>query len=196
MFAGSGLSILESPSPMEACFMRSAKRYARVLPLGICLVFAFGAPQYARADALEDLAKRVQVLEDREAIRELILAYGAAHDGRDYRTFASLFARDGEWVGGFGSAKGPAAIFQLMDETVGHNPLPEGSGTFHVMANDRIRIDGDRASAVTKWIYIAPGADDAPRMVFLGHYNDEFVREDGEWKFLRREAPLDIPAAP
>ena len=176
--------------------MRSARRYLWVFAAGCCLLVTAGASQYAHADALEDLAERVQLLEDREAIRELILAYGAAHDKRDYRTFANLFARNGEWVGGLGSAKGPDAIFELMNRTIGHNPSPEGSGTFHVMANERIQIDGDRASAVTKWIYLTPGDDDAPRIVFLGHYDDEFVREDGEWKFLRREAPLDIPASP
>jgi uncharacterized protein (TIGR02246 family) len=147
----------------------------------------------ARADDLADLAARVRVLEDREAIRALILAYGAAHDHRDYRTFADLFAQNGEWVGGLGSAKGPADIFELMNRTIGHNPLPEGSGTFHLMTNDQISIDGDRASAVTKWLYLTPGDDKAPRMVFLGHYDDQFIRENGEWKFLRREAPVDLP---
>lgn len=176
--------------------MRSAKRFLWVLAAGCSFFLAFGAAERAHADALEDLAKRVQLLEDREAIRELILAYGAAHDGRDYRTFASLFARDGEWVGGLGTAKGPEAIFELMNRTIGHNPRPEGSGTFHIMANERIEIDGDRASARTQWIYLAPGDDRAPRMVYLGHYDDQFVREDGKWKFLRREAPLDIPATP
>jgi uncharacterized protein (TIGR02246 family) len=147
----------------------------------------------ARADELADIAARVRVLEDREAIRALILAYGAAHDHRDYRTFADLFAQNGEWVGGLGSAKGPTAIFDLMNRTIGHNPLPEGSGTYHLMTNDQIALDGDRASAVTKWLYLTPGDDKAPRMVFLGHYNDEFIRENGEWKFLRREAPVDLP---
>jgi uncharacterized protein (TIGR02246 family) len=147
----------------------------------------------ARADDLADLAARVRVLEDREAIRALILAYGAAHDHRDYRTFADLFAQNGEWVGGLGSTKGPADIFELMNRTIGHNPLPEGSGTFHLMTNDQISIDGDRASAVTKWLYLTPGDDKAPRMVFLGHYDDQFIRENGEWKFLRREAPVDLP---
>jgi uncharacterized protein (TIGR02246 family) len=146
----------------------------------------------AHAADLESLATRVQVLEDREAIRALILAYGAAHDHRDYRTFSNLFAREGEWVGGLGSAKGPQAIFELMDRTIGHNPQPNGSGTYHVMTNDQIKIDGDLASAITKWIYITPGDDGAPRMVFLGHYDDQFIRENGEWKFLRREAPADI----
>ena len=151
------------------------------------------APRPAQAADLESLAKRVQVLEDREAIRALILAYGTAHDHRDYRTFASLFAQNGEWVGGLGSAKGPEAIFELMDRTIGHNPQPNGSGTYHVLTNDDIEIDGDRASATTKWIYITPADDGSPKFVFLGHYNDKFIRENGVWKFLRREAPVDIP---
>jgi uncharacterized protein (TIGR02246 family) len=151
------------------------------------------APLATNAQNLESLAKRVQLLEDREAIRALILAYGEAHDHRDYRTFADLFATEGEWVGGLGAAQGPQAIFELMDRTIGHKPLPNGSGTFHVMTNDQIRIDGDLATAVTKWIYITPGDTGAPRLVLLGHYNDRFVRENGVWKFLRREAPVDIP---
>jgi hypothetical protein len=63
------------------------------------------------------------------------------------------------------------------------------------MTNDQIKIDGDVASATTKWIYITPGPDGAPKLVYLGHYDDRFIRENGEWKFLRREAPADIPAS-
>jgi uncharacterized protein (TIGR02246 family) len=157
------------------------------------LAFTALAQQHDPAVDVAALAKRVQVLEDREAIRALILAYGTAHDHRDYKTFASLFATNGEWVGGLGSAKGPDAIFELMDRTIGHNPQPNGSGTYHVLTNDQIVLDGDRASATTKWIYITPGDDGAPKTVFLGHYDDQFIRENGEWKFLRREAPVDIP---
>jgi 3-phenylpropionate/cinnamic acid dioxygenase small subunit len=146
------------------------------------------------ADDLESLAARLDVLEAREEIRALIMAYGQAHDNRDYRTFSNLFASNGEWVGGLGSAKGPQAIFELMDRTIGHNPQPNGSGTYHVMTNDQIKIDGDRASSTTKWLYVTPGENNTPTLVFLGRYVDEFIRENGEWKFLRREAPADIPA--
>ncbi len=157
------------------------------------LAFGVLVQQPLRAAELDSLAKRVQVLEDREAIRALILAYGQAHDHRDYKTFASLFATNGEWVGGLGSAKGPDAIFALMDKTIGHHPMPNGSGTVHLLTNDQIVINGDQASAVTKWIYVTPGDDKAPKMVYVGHYDDKFIREKGEWKFLRREAPADIP---
>jgi hypothetical protein len=64
-----------------------------------------------------------------------------------------------------------------------------------VLTNDQIKLDGDRASATTKWIYITPGETNKPTLVYLGHYDDQFIREKGEWKFLRREAPADIPAA-
>jgi uncharacterized protein (TIGR02246 family) len=146
----------------------------------------------AQATAVEDLAKRVQVLEDREEIRALILAYGQAHDHRDYRMFASLFATNGEWIGGLGTARGPDAIFALMDKSIGHHPLPEGSGTFHVLTNDQIVVSGDRASSVTKWLYLTAGDDKAPKLTYLGHYVDQFVRENGRWKFLRRESVSDI----
>ena len=146
----------------------------------------------AVADDLAALAPRVQVLEDREEIRALILAYGQAHDHHDYRTFASLFAANGEWIGGLGTAKGPDAIFALMDKSIGHNPLPNGSGTFHVMTNDQIKIDGDRASSTTKWLYITAAEDNSPKPTYLGHYDDEFVRENGRWRFLKRQSVSDI----
>jgi uncharacterized protein (TIGR02246 family) len=146
----------------------------------------------AAADDLATLEARVQVLEDREDIRALILAYGQAHDHRDYRTFASLFAANGEWIGGLGTAKGPDAIFALMDKSIGHNPLPNGSGTFHVMTNDQIKIDGDRASSTTKWLYITAAEDNSPKLTYLGHYDDEFVRENGRWRFLKRQSVSDI----
>jgi uncharacterized protein (TIGR02246 family) len=156
------------------------------------LVSVLGTAAPAAADDLATLASRVQVLEDREDIRALILAYGQAHDHRDYRTFAGLFAANGEWIGGLGTAKGPDAIFALMDKSIGHNPLPNGSGTFHVMTNDQIKIDGDRASSTTKWLYITAAEDNSPKLTYLGHYDDEFVRENGRWRFLKRQSVSDI----
>ena len=163
-----------------------------IMPLASMLVALAAFTPAVQADDLASLEARVRVLEDREEIRALILAYGQSHDHRDYRTFASLFAADGEWIGGLGSAKGPDAIFALMDERIGHNPLPDGSGTFHVMTNEQIEIDGDRASATTKWLYITPADDNSPALTYLGHYDDQFIRENGRWRFLRRQSISDI----
>ena len=147
-----------------------------------------------QADRMNTLTERLFVLEAREEIRALILDYGWAHDHRDYRAYADLFAENGEWVSGMGTAMGPEAIFAFLDDAIGHNPLPEGSGTFHIMSNEQIDVDGDRASAVTKWVYVTRNPDDTPLFTFIGHYYDEFIRENGAWKFLRRESVREIPA--
>jgi len=163
------------------------------LTLTILLFTLSASVLAAENDSLETLAARIQVLEDREAIRQLIIDYGVYHDHRDYRSLSALFARNGVWESGMGRGEGPEGVFRLMDNAIGHNPLPEGSGTFHVLTNDAITVNGDSATALTKWLFITPGAEGAPSVQVLGHYNDDFIREDGEWKFLRREAPVDLP---
>lgn len=160
--------------------------------LAVGVVAIQGVP--AEAEELDALAARVRALEDREAIRELLLEYGRALDRRDFEAFAALFAKDdGEWIGGFGSAQGRAAIFELMDRNIGHVPGGRPGTSFHVFSNDVISVDGDGATGLTKWIFVVQGEGDAPRWLYLGHYEDRFVREDGDWKFLRREAFTDIP---
>src|SRR5688572_2049066 len=151
----------------------------RSLTLMFCLA---SLSVHASAAELDDVLKRLQVLEDREAIRSLIIAYGRAHDGRDYKAYSQLFARDGLWVSGMGTAQGPDAIFEFLDKSIGHDPVAD-SGTYHVMSNEQIDIDGDRASAFTKWVYLTISADNTPNVTYLGHYVDEFIREDGAWKF-------------
>ena len=160
----------------------------------LCVAAPLTITPHALADDLESLAARVQELEDREEIRELLLAYGRALDSRDFVAFSDLFAEEeGEWIGGLGAAKGREAIFKLMDETIGHNRPRTGPPSFHVFSNEQISVDGDRASATTKWIFVMQNDETNPRWVYLGHYDDTFIREDGRWRFLKRQAFTDIP---
>jgi SnoaL-like domain len=57
-----------------------------------------------------------------EEIRTLLLDYGRFLDSRDLAAYARLFAKDGEWVGGFGSAKSPAGIQAFMEKNLGTGP--------------------------------------------------------------------------
>jgi 3-phenylpropionate/cinnamic acid dioxygenase small subunit len=140
------------------------------------------------------LEQRVAALEARESIRELIYAYGRALDARNFVAFAELFEPErGTWDGGFGSATGRDAIFALMDESIGHADEPVTPRSHHVFANIQISVDGDEATATTKWIFVVPADSGEPRWMYLGHYDDQFVRENGKWYFLLRRAFTDIP---
>ena len=89
--------------------------------LGLVLL---GAMLLPGADEHSDksLAARVEKLEAEEAIRMLLVDYGRSLDARDFAKYASLFARDGSWTGGFGTATGPAAIKAMMDKDIGSTP--------------------------------------------------------------------------
>jgi ketosteroid isomerase-like protein len=156
------------------------------------IVFAFCAgPVWSAssaADAVSALEKRVQALEDRAEIEQLLIEYGRALDARDFARYSSMFAVNGEWVGSIGSFRGPAAIKAAMEKAFN---VPAGTTApvfIHLLTNAIIDVGGDRATAVSKWTFVRID-DDKPAIANIGRYDDTFIRENGRWKFLRRVAP-------
>jgi uncharacterized protein (TIGR02246 family) len=159
----------------------------------VCLAALLLPPAAAQqpAHAKETLAARVQRLEDIEEIRTVLLDYGRYLDARDFSAYSHLFANDGEWVGGFGTVKGPAAIQAFMEKNI---PGPNRGNTYHILSNFVIEVHGGTATAWSRWAFVTPGPDNKPVIAQGGRYDDTLVREDGRWKFKRRVASNDIPA--
>jgi uncharacterized protein (TIGR02246 family) len=133
---------------------------------------------------------RLQRLEDIEQIRTVLLNYGRFLDARDFAAYSRLFAKDGEWVGGFGTVQGRAAIQAFMEKNI---PGPNKGNTYHILSNFEIEVHGDTATAWSRWAFITPGTDGKPVIAQGGRYDDTLVRENGAWKFKRRVASNDIP---
>jgi uncharacterized protein (TIGR02246 family) len=144
---------------------------------------------------LTELAARVQRLEDREAIHGLFMRYRECLDEKDFSGYASLFAEEGEFVAAVGTAKGRAGIQEFVDGMRGTLLTAVAGNDLHIVVNPEISVDGDRATARSTWIYLVRGDDDGPTLSKVGHYEDELVREDGEWRFARRFAPMDMAGA-
>jgi uncharacterized protein (TIGR02246 family) len=153
------------------------------------MLFAALLPLAGQQDN-QSLAARVQRLEDMEEIRTVLLDYGRFLDARDFGAYSGLFARDGEWVGGFGTVQGPAAIQAFMEKNL---PGPNRGNTFHILSNFEIEVHGETATARSRWTFVTPGADQKPAMAQAGRYDDTLVRENGHWRFKRRTASNDIP---
>jgi uncharacterized protein (TIGR02246 family) len=147
----------------------------------------------ANAQKDQPLAAKIQRLVDEEEIRNVLVSYGRTLDAHDFGAYSRLFAKDGEWVGGFGSVKGPAAIEAFMAKNIGGPGKP--GGTYHLLTNFLIDVHGDTATAWSRWTFVIPGPDKKPAMAQGGHYEDTLIRENGQWKFSRREAFVDIPHA-
>ncbi len=143
---------------------------------------------------LASLQARVQTMEDENEIRALLIEYGRTLDAHDLVGYSNLFAKDGEWLGGFGRATGPAGILALMQKSMGTAAGdPKDVKGFHVLTNPLVHVEGDHATALSKLIFFARSAEKKPSPALGGHYDDTFVRENGRWKFQRRIVMLDIP---
>jgi uncharacterized protein (TIGR02246 family) len=161
---------------------------AAVLAIGLAGASGAGQTKTASVEA------RLQKLEDREAIRALFTEYGRTLDSRDFTAFAQLFARDGEFVGGAGAtAKGRDAVGALLGKLLQTN-YPDSRGrNFHLFFGEAIEVNGNDATAVSKGGFVMASSANKPEMLLLATYHDQFVREDGRWKFKRREVHGDIP---
>lgn len=132
--------------------------------------------------------QRLQKLEDTEAIRSLLIQYGRELDKRDFAAYGRLFAKDGTWKGGMGSATSPENIQKMVEEGFSKMPPELYRDSNHVMSSMDIQVTGDSATAWSRWLWIVKGPDGRPRAERGGHYEDTLVRENGAWRFKSRQA--------
>src|SRR3569833_2459626 len=141
------------------------------------------------------LEQRVQRLEDTLALERVIGQYAAWLDARDLDGYAALFAKDGVWQTGASQHRGPGEIKAMLVGIFG-TPAPGFVNTedYHLVSNvEVVLIDANHARRQTHNLYVMRGDGGSPHPVLAGRYEDEFVREDGQWKILHR---TDFPVMP
>jgi hypothetical protein len=134
------------------------------------------------------LEDRVRRLEDIEEIRKLKATYcflcdAGLEDKNVREELISHFIADARIDFGLG----PASKFQGREGLeVFFGQVVPGAVSFcmHMVHNAIIEVDGDRATG--KWYYEAPTTDAGSGRAqwMAGTYLEEYVREDGRWKFV------------
>lgn len=159
----------------------------------VCVYFLAGPVCADDQDKLAALESRLQLLEDREAIRDLLVIYGHLLDEKDLAGYSKLFAEDGVWEGGIGSATGPAGIYAMLD-TVFKRVEPGSFGNdYHIMSDFIIDVDGNTATSRSNWTWVIEGQEGTPVAARSGHYEDKLVKVDGAWKFKHRLTVTELP---
>ncbi|MCC7460842.1 MAG: nuclear transport factor 2 family protein [Gammaproteobacteria bacterium] len=133
-----------------------------------------------------DLEARVQRLEDRAAISELLLSFARALDTRDYATYVENYA-DGGVLELPDPVKPGATIVLRKEEMLEAVPKSLGryGATHHLSANHQIRIDGDRASSVSYLQAVHVRAVPTDHWSAGGWYECDYLRTARGWKFSR-----------
>ena len=144
-----------------------------------------------------DLSAKVQVLEDREAIRALLVSYARTLDERDWAGFEQLWAKDAEFFGGANNtAKGPAAIRDLLQGLLKVNAAPVPGRDWHLVMNQTVDVAGGTATGFSRGTWVVTDPDTKLRISIIANYYDQFVREGGRWKFRRHQIGGTPPGAP
>jgi uncharacterized protein (TIGR02246 family) len=133
------------------------------------------------------LEERIQTLEDREAIREVIANYCRGVDQHDEALFLSIWTEDAGYLIGnpLGDHHGLAAIKDIL-HAIWEQAYPE---THHFTTNAVIDVDGDTARCVSDVDCTA--TDIAGRAVLIAAtYYDDLVRQHGEWRIKQRKLTI------
>jgi uncharacterized protein (TIGR02246 family) len=120
------------------------------------------------------------VLEEKDAIRELMANYCFCCDSRDPEALAALFTEDCVWDGGKFGRKNREELKEFLLASVGsHHRIR------HITANEMISVDGETAKAQCYFVVLRLG-EGQPETFFTGFYDDSFVKQDGRWLFRER----------
>ncbi len=143
---------------------------------------------------MNDNNKRINDLLDREEIRALRLRYSQLLDGGLAEKMGEVFTEDAEVKVTVGSMKGLTEIKQSLKEAYrtfdtkkrAHFPF------VHAVTNHDITlIDENNASGSCYLLDFVTDRDQAQHpFLLLGHYVDQYVRVNGEWRISHSE--LDV----
>lgn len=137
------------------------------------------------------MADRIRRLEDIEAIRNLIAAYGPLADSGDAKGVAALWSENGAYdVGGFGVANGHSEIAALITGETHQNLMAQGCA--HILSPHHIVLDGESAIATGySTVFRKVGDSYEPWRVAFNRW--ELKRQaEGKWLVERRvNRPVD-----
>jgi uncharacterized protein (TIGR02246 family) len=122
---------------------------------------------------IDDSEGNMGLLDDRDAIRDVMARFTLYIDTGRAEEWAALFTPDGKLTVGNGEpVTGRAALEKLAHDT------PAGS-THHFFTDEVIDIDGDRA--VCQYSLLVTRGQ-PPTIAMCGRNRDELVKVDGRWQ--------------
>lgn len=151
---------------------------------------------------IAQLQHSVGVLQDKDEILRLQYAYGYFLDNRMFREIADLFATEGAWmeIGGRGRYLGKERIHRFLLEVLGGGRwgLLKDEVINHVQQQLFITVAEDRQRAKSRARAEVQGNSppDTPTFLFAdGIYENEYIREQGQWKIQSVRVTMTYYAA-
>ena len=160
-------------------------------------LIALAAPLNAQATqpapmqgTVEDVGATEANAADHRAIVELSNFFDNTIDEGDIDAHMSVWADDMRFESPFGTFDAKEDYRAWVEEF--HRSAQAYGGTRHLVTNNVIGVDGDRATQTCYQVILGRTEDDgAPKMLASARMEDELVRTPDGWRFARRVLHLD-----
>ena len=138
-------------------------------------------------DAGLDVVERIERLESRAAIGDLVANYCHGFDQHELELFASVFHPDAGYLAGeaFGNYHGLEEIRRAATDVI----WPAMPRTAHSTTNLVVEIAGDRATGRSSVVGEADDPD-GNTAAFTANYEDIYERRNGTWKIAERRVVI------
>jgi SnoaL-like domain len=170
-----------------------------VAALCAVMVFANSAGAQPQADNLARLASLetelsglehdVQLLEDTKAIKRLQRAYGYYVDKKLADQIEALFSDAPDTtaeLGGYGVYVGKARIGEFYRRLMGGQGLKPGELYNHMILQGVVHVADDDRTAKGRWRALIQTGEAGKTAIWAeGPYENEYVKENGVWKFSK-----------
>jgi len=145
------------------------------------------------APTAEELAKRLEVLEEDKAILQTLYRYGHSIDYGLEQEWISLFTEDGTFELRFRKTgvslrhEGQAALANFI---ASHTRAPDKYHK-HLIIEPIIKLRGKNKATVESYFLRVDESEGKVFILAFGRYHDRMVKQAGQWRFQERIAEIE-----
>lgn len=138
--------------------------------------------------SVDDLVKRLELLEDERAILQTLYRYGHCIDYGLEQEWVGLFTEDGIYEIRF---RQPSSVIRkegcqaLAQFITGHTRAPAKYHK-HLLVEPLITLESNNQATVESYFVRVDEGEGKPYMLAFGRYHDRLVRHNSRWLFKER----------
>jgi len=154
----------------------------------VILFTAFSMVGYAQTNKQNNMESRIQAIEDKMAIKNVVDTFSILADVKDIKTQVLLFTENATVDSRVNGQPGMTLSGRKQIGDAFGAYLSTFETVYHINGQQSVTLKGDKASGISYCLVTLIGTENGKKMkTTMGvYYKDEFVKENGHWLISKR----------